>query len=475
MNLKKYIVLSLILSLSALSLPIDWSGSLGFDTTLLTNARGTNDNCTYVNAGNPGDGSQCVKNDDQRVRFQTMLLKLNPTIIVNDSTSIKGEISTGTTRGIFLGANQNNNNSGAYFSANEGSSTLNINQLYAELYADTAIYKVGKFSKNFGLGAIINSGANSWDRFYSAYNGIEANFRLGNLTFIPTWAKISTGAGSNGISPSGKYDVTETSFEVSYNNAISGIEGGVFYAKRSSNSSEDLYGSNISQNVTLIDVFLKKTWDSFSVALEAPMISGEIGNTYSTSTKQDIDSKSYIIETTYKANNSWSFGFNGGMIGGEDGDNSDFEGMHLHSNYQLANIMFRYDLNGFQNTNKNPLASSVRNATYINFYTQYQTLNWKWKLSYIMATAAETAESGKSFYNHERRIYANQIASEDQDDDLGYEIDFSFDYEWNPQINISGFIGYYSLGDYFAFDNSTSTSITTENITASGVQLSVNF
>lgn len=473
MNLKKYATLLCALSFTAYSLPIDWSGTLGFDTTLIKNVRGQGD----CNATAPADtDSQCLLDDNENARFQTMLLKLQPTIIINDSTSIKGELSTGTTRGIFLGEDQKNNNSGAYFSANEGGSSLNINQLYAELYADTAIYKVGRFSKNFGLGAAINSGANSWDRFFSAYNGLEANFRLGNLTFVPTFAKISTGQDTNdnnGTDPSGKYDVTENSIEVSYSNAISGLDGGILYAKRKTEGQSTLYPQGVGNRVTLIDVFVKKTWDQFSVALEAPMLSGDIGNTYGDS--QDIDAKAYVFESTYTPSKKWSFGFNAGLVSGDSGADNSFEGMYLHSNYQLANIMFRYDLNGFQNNGNNPLNSSIRNTTYLNAYTDYKTINWKWTLSLLMAKADQTAESGKEFFNHDKKSYSTTAAVEDQNDDLGYEVDLGFEYEWNPQIHISGFVGYYFVGDYYSFDNDASTSIETSNIVSSGMRLSVNF
>ncbi len=481
MNLKKYALLLCTVSLGAYSLPIDWSGSLGFDATTIKDARGQG-SCSVAAPANTD--SQCINDDNTDARFQTMLLKLNPTLIVNDSTSIKGELSTGSIRGGFLQEDQETNTSGAYFSANEGSSTLNINQLYAELYADTAIYKIGKFSKGFGLGAVINSGDKSWDRFFSAYSGVEANFRLGNLTFVPTYAKISTGngPGSTAISPSGKYDASETSFEVSYSNAINGLDAGALYAKRKVEIQSDLYASGVSQKVTLIDLFVKKTWDKFSVALEAPIMSGQVGKTYTENStgslngiEQEFDAKAYIFESTYTPSNKWSFGLNAGLISGDSGADSDFEGMYLHSNYQLANIMFRYDLNGFQDSGSNPFNSSMRNTTYLNLYTDYKTINWKWTLSLLMAKADQVAERGSEFFNHDKKSYSTTSAAEDQDNDLGYEIDLGFEYEWNPQIHISGFIGYYFVGDYYSFDNNPSTSIDTSDIVSSGMRISVNF
>jgi hypothetical protein len=137
--------------------------------------------------------------------------------------------------------------------------------------------------------------------------------------------------------------------------------------------------------------------------------------------------------------------------------------------------MFKYDLNGFQNNGEYPFNSSIRNTTYINAYADYKTINWKWTLSFLMAKADQTAESGKAYYNHDKKTYSSTTATEDQSDDLGYEIDLGFEYEWNPQIHISGFLGYYFVGDYYSFDNSASTEIETTNIVSSGMRLSVNF
>lgn len=459
----------LILPATALALPIDWNGTLGFDTSIIKNARGTSDSCTA------GAGSTCVKDDNTHARYQSMLLKLSPTIIVNDSTSIKGEISTGSVRGGFLGQDAEMANSGSYFSQTSSGSTLNVNQLYAELYSDTALYKVGKFSKHYGLGAVINDGKNSWDRYFSLYNGLEAYFKLGNFKLIPVWAKIDSNLNqTTATAPNGKYDAHETGITAMYDNSNINMKAGVYYAIREVETSNDLYGANTgSHSVNIIDIFLERVWGKFSIGLEVPVITGEVGGSYGGS-EQNYNSTSYILETAYELNPKWKVGFNGGMINGSDGDNGDHEAMYLHPNYQVAEVMFKYNLQGFQDNTENIFNASIVNTNYAKFFARYHNDAWAWNLAFIMAKANETASDGEQFYDHAYGQYKTNSNGNDQADDLGWEFDISFDYEWNPNIFVTGFLGYYKVGEFYEYTGN-SDEIAVSDITASGFRLSVNF
>lgn len=468
MNLKQLCATALLVSTStAFALPIDWNGTLGFDTNIIKNARGTTDNCNDATAG-----STCVKNDNAHARYQSMLLKLNPTIIVNDSTSIKGELSVGSMRGAYLGENTDMANDGSYFSQTSTNSSLNVNQLYAELYADTALFKVGKFSKNYGLGAVISDGKNSWDRYFSLYNGLEAYFKLGNFKLTPVWAKIDSNTSGSGA-PNGKHDAYETAITAMYDNSNTNMKAGVYYAIREVETSNDLYGTNTGpHSVNIIDIFFERIWGKFAIGLEVPIISGEVGSAYDGS-EQNYNSTSYILETSYELSPKWKVGFHGGMIQGSDGDNSDHEALYLHPNYNIAEIMFRYNLQGFQNANENVFNASIVNTNYSKFFARYHNDAWAWNFAIVMAKANETAANGDTFFDHSSRTY--ETAATDQADDLGWEFDISFDYEWNPNIFVTGFLGYYKVGEFYEFTNDAAEEISVSDITATGFRLSVNF
>lgn len=465
MTFIKYFLFTLVLiGQGAYALPIDWNGTIGFDSNIITNARRTTDSCPG------GTGTYCLTEDNQNVRYQSFIFRLNPTVVINDSAAVKGELSTGSLRGGFAGSDTEAESDSYYAQSTDGSANLTANQLYLELYADTALYRFGKYSKSFGLGGFINKGNNAWDRFFSLYDGFEAEFKLGKFTLTPLYSRISSPA--NGGRNNGKYDVLETAISGVYADPNKSFEFGIYYGIREAETNSDLYGANTGPNsVTLIDVYFKKDWENFGIAFEVPMLSGDVGTTYGTTSDEDIDTNAYIFESYYKLNSKWKLGLDAGSVKGEDGVD-EFNGMYLHPNYQIAEIMFRYNLSGFQTNNSNPFNSSINNANYAKFYTKYESDEWTWNIAFIMAQANEVATNGEEFYNHETNTFAT--ASDDQDEDMGYEFDISFDYEWNPNIFLTGFLGYYQVGDFYSYTNS-GDNVGVENITASGFRLSVNF
>ena len=108
---------------SAMALPIDWTGVFGVDTHLLNNVCRTKDDVPAkyniaTGARNAGsEGTQGITGDCG-ASFQTYIFKLNPSIIVNDGVTLKGEFSSGYLRGGFAGddaTNGQNGTGGSYF------------------------------------------------------------------------------------------------------------------------------------------------------------------------------------------------------------------------------------------------------------------------------------------------------------------------------------------------------------------------
>jgi len=443
------LVVSFLISSAAIAVPADWKGSLSFDTNILSDFRRTNDSCDDTLNG------ECINDSGNNARFQSLILQLRPEIIVNDSVTIFSELSTGAVRTTNLGADTSpgsdggaNNPSGSYY-AQTTSSTLNVNQLYAELYADTALYKVGRFAKNFGLGAVLSDGSKSTSRFFSGYEGIEIQLKLGNFYLTPMYAKvfspnISPDAAVNTGNPNGSGDAIETNIIAGYDNPNNSLKVGLLYSVREVERRTAQFGGTQAQSVTLIDIFVSKTWDRLTVGLEVPMMSGNVG-------------------------------INAGFTSGDDGSSDTFEGMYLHPNYQISEIMFRYNYHGFNDASTyNIYRSSIVNSTYAQLYADYKSGEWTWKMSLLWARANEVAQNGDDFYNHDRGTRAT--ASTDQENDLGWEVDLSFEYQWNPSVNFSGFLGYHSVGDFYAFSNDpTAGDLSTTDVLASGFRLQVEF
>lgn len=466
----------------AQALPIDWSGSFGVDSHYLSNMRRTT---KTVDGGTENPGSQQIDGSKKGTSFQTYIFKLNPTIIINDAVTLKGELSTGSMRGGFAGAEgQNENNNSYFYTSPSQSSQLNFNQLYAELYADTALIKIGRKAKQYGLGAVYDGGTDAWDRFFTMYDGIEAEIKIGNFSVTPYWAKISSirnDGTDRRVDASGQGDVREIGTVAQYQNKNRDLTVSVLYAKRSSEPDSAFY-NGADQNgvettnrgktsVTIIDPYIEKKWNKLTVAFEAPMITGDYGNILG-SGKSKVSASAYILDSKYEINPKWDIGFKAGQVSGDKSGSTKFEAAYLHPNFQIAELMFRYYYPGFTEGGRNIFNSPISNAQFARLHGTYKTDKWNWKAAFIFANAMETAKAGKTSYQHERNYaFASNYK---QSKDLGFEVDLGFDYMWNPNVMVSGYYGYWFVGDYYAFTNAAKEQ-SLANVHGGGFRVTVGF
>ena len=472
---------------SAMALPIDWTGVFGADTHIISNTCRTTD--TVAAKTNPKTGTQGITGDCG-ANFQTYVFKLNPQIIVNDGVTLKGELSSGYIRGGFAGDNSANNRDGSgnnayFFTTPAQRSGLNVNQMYMELYADTALVKIGRMSKHYGLGIVYDAGNDPWDRFFSMYDGIEAEMKIANFSLIPYYAKISSyndNATPNPASqPSGSFDVREIGMTAKYDNKVRDLVFSVLYAKRTSESKNTLYNAdsvNSATNlrgkteVTVIEPFISKKWNKLKVAFEASIQSGDYGNVYNDNTNTKLAANAYILEAKYELNPKWDLGFTGGQVSGSKGNSGKFEAAYLHPNYQIADLMFKYNYAAFTEGGRSVFDSSITNTRFYKINGHYKTDKWLWKGALIMASALETSSgSGRAYHHEESYSYGS---TKKQSSNLGYELDFGFDYKWNPNVTVSGYYGYWKVGDYYAFTNDTK-ELSLANVHGGGMRATLEF
>jgi hypothetical protein len=470
-----------------MALPIDWTGVFGADTNMINNTCRTNDDVTKVptaKTGTQGISGDCDAN------FQTYIFKLNPQIIVNDGVTLKGEFSSGHIRGGFAGDNSANNQDGSgnnayFFTTPAQNSGLNINQMYMEMYADTALIKIGRMSKQYGLGIIYDAGNDPWDRFFSMYDGIEAEMKIGSFSLIPYYGKISSTSTSNTgdkAERSGSFDVRELGVVAKYDNKNRDLIVSVLYAKRSSETKNTLYNADSdttdsnprgSTSVTVIEPFISKKWNKLKVALEGSLQSGEYGDVYQDGSSSKLAASAYILEAKYDLNPKWDLGLIAGQVSGDKGSTGKFEAAYLHPNYQIAELMFKYNYAAFSEGGRSIFDSSITNSRFYKIHANYKTDKWLWKGALIMANAMETAEGGgKKAYHHEES-YAF-ISDKKQDKNMGFELDFGFDYKWNPNVTISGYYAYWKLGDYYAYSNDTE-ELSLANVHGGGLRATLEF
>lgn len=457
----KSITLFILLTLvtSAHALPIDWHGALGFDTNLISDFRRIDSSTDNSNTTGTSMEVPFATGSNSNANWQSYLFRLEPHIIVNDTATIKAEFTSGYGRGGRVGdttgPSKNTTLGNALYLNNVdtgNNNSLTFNQLYAEIYADTATYIVGRHSHDFGLGAVVNSGQGMWDRFPYLRDGITVKIKIGNFQLEPFWTR--QGAGSSLTKAT---RVKDSGISLNYSNTNRDMKFGLLYSKKKSGSDPDVYNSTGTTrlgatDVKLIDIFFKKTFSDLSFGVEVPIISGEIGNAFGQNTS--YKTKAVIFQGRYKASDSWTFGVDAGQVDGDDGSNGNYGAMYLNPNFQIANLMFRYNLRAVSNTNNNIYESYINNTLYAKLHAKYSTERWDWEFAGIYAKADQVAKGGgTTAYNHDTNQRFTSNAA--QSSDLGFELDSNFTYRWNSEVTVGGALGWLFTGDYYGFTNGT--------------------
>ncbi|MCP4913721.1 MAG: hypothetical protein GY909_11455 [Oligoflexia bacterium] len=477
-----------LISASAFSLPIDWHGTLGFDTTSISKFRritSTVDNSNSGNAGNRGTQEVPLGNGSKaNASWQSYVFRLEPNLLVNDSATIKAELTSGYARGGTLGDSSTQSQEAGFGNALYGYNTtsgddLQINKLFMELYSDTATYVIGRHSYHYGLGAIYHAGEDTWDRLPYIRDGVTLKVKLGNFNIQPYWARIGSG---NTLTKATR--IKEVGVSLVYDNVEKDMAFGIHYAKKKNAPFNSEMIADVDANlptttgslgktdVKITDIFFKKKFGDFSFGVEVPIFSGDIGSVTSTETK--YNAKAVLFESDFKAGDNWSFGVDAGKVDGEDGTAASFKAMYLNPNYQIANLLFRYNLRAISTTpgTRNVYDSYITNALYAKAHLNYQTEKWSWTGAFIWARAEETATAGTTSFNHTTN--KTFVATQNQADDLGMELDLDFNYQWNKEIKIGGSFGYLFTGDYFGFTN-TATPNAVENSYMMALKTSIDF
>ena len=465
------------------ALPIDWHGAFGVDSTLMSDFRRIKapTDVTSTNAG-----SQEVGLDNgahSTASWQSYIFRLSPTMIINDAATFKGEISTGYANGGFLGdapeVNKSTTNTASLYHQNQAAGqNVVIKKAYLELYSDTATYLIGRHTYHWGLGAIYHDGANTWDRHAYSRDGITMKLKIGNFHINPFWSKISNQGYTRAT------NAKEFGLGLLYDNDERDIAFGIHHSIKSSNSQNTFYQSSIDTpyttsnpvgqtDVKITDIFLKKTWEKFDLALEVPLISGDIGRTSPSGILTSFSAKAFLLQTNYRMSDAWTLGLDGGQVSGHDGSSGKFGALYLNPNYQVANLLFRYNLNAIGNTAESIYDSYITNTMYIKLRSSYSTEKWVFDTAVIYARAEEVATAGRAAFNHTKHKIFNAIAS--QDDALGTEFDFNATYKWNNEVSVGAGLGYLMTGDYYSFTNTAGVTNEAKNALVLQVNTGVTF
>lgn len=489
-QLQKLIATTVLVLLPVVSqaLPIDWHGSFGVDSTLISDFR----RIQSKNVNTATDGTQEVGLDaggKGSASWQSYILRLAPTMVINDAATFFGELTTGYANGGNLGDSPETDKKSS--ASNQGSAPLyihnqargqgiNLKKAYLELYSDTATYVIGRHTYEWGLGGIYNDGNDAWDRHASSRDGITMKLKIGNFHVAPFWSKVSN-PGYTDYS-NGK----EFGAGLLYDNQERDIAFGLLYSKKSSAAGDIFYQSNIDQgggyngnlgesNVKVTDLYFKKIFGKFDMGIEVPLVSGDFGKTSNSGTVTTLSAKAFLLQTNYKQTDSWTLGFDGGQVTGHDGSTTKFSALYLNPNYQIANLLFRYNIAALGDSTHSTSVydSYITNARYFKLRSTYNSEKWTFDSAIIYAKALEVAKAGTLAYNHTKNKLFMPTTS--QSNNLGAEVDFNAKYHWNKEISIGSGLGYLFTGDYFSYTNDATKPNTAKNSMLLQINTSVTF
>lgn len=463
-----FVLLFSFSSQQALALPIDFHGEFGVDTTLIDSYRRVDN--TTVNSTNSGTQEVGLAGGGQsNASFQTYIFRLNPTIVVNDGISIKGELSTGYGRGGFLGDDSrsvreaNNSNILYYHNTSSNSQSISFVQTYMELYTDTGTLLLGRHSDHWGKGLIINDGKEIWSRHATIRDGATLKLKIGNFHLSPFLGKLAV---SDSLTKATK--MKEYGASLLYDNLDRDLKIGLYYSKRENSSFNTTVTSDINgtgsrpmgrSEVKITDVYFEKDFNRINVSAEIPMMSGNMGNLYSATETAKYSAKGFVLGATYTTESNNQFYTLFGSASGATGSTASFDALYLNPNFQIANLLFRYNLRAISSPSTiNLFDSHVTNAKFIKFGYDFTSNKTTYSPSIIWAKANQTATAGSPAYNHSTNKAFN--ATTTQADDLGIEIDFNMKYKWNQEVTMGLNTAYLFTGDYYGYTNQAATNQT---------------
>ncbi len=496
----------LAFSSAAQALELDWNGVFRSDFNFVHNYQlNSSDAGNNYDSAKDAGGYYIKPAGSNNANFQSLFLKLQPKLVVNDNIYIKSEFWLGDpVFGFFGNAAPYQNSQRFYDSTYSRGSLITAQRFWGEFLTDVGTLQVGRAPLNWGLGVVWSSGEGLWDRFESTGDVVRLVSKFGAFTVIPQFVYYSAGntfggscaPGTTACDPgTGNGTMSDYSLALKYDNTDEDFEGGANLIHRRSGAAQDPNSGYVgptattaavsSVNYNIWDLFARKRFGKFTLAGEAPIVNGSVGGA-------DYSTFALAAEAGYKPNDTWDFNLKAGHAGGQpngaQGTFDSYKAFYFHPNYHLGLVMFNYALYNFHgpNTQNNPNTSSaslvspygdpITNANYLAMgSTLHAGDKWDFKLGFVLAKALEAAETGKTFFNKWTRTTA--LANGDQSKSLGWELDWGTGFQWDETFRFDLDMGLWFPGGYYKFSNQASdpNNLTTNTVFATAAKIGVKF
>ncbi len=227
-----------------------------------------------------------------------------------------------------------------------------VTELYMNWINEFGALVVGRVPFQFGLGMTYNKGGKPFDHHLSTKDMVAYRIALGNFYIMPAYGKVKEGVLTN------EDDINDYMVTLEYKNPESDLEMGVVYDVRvgPQDASSPANGNDIPAtyfdptatvstgfNVYNMNIFIKKKSDNFNLGLEIGFMNGDTGVRTGAGQKVEIAGFGAAAEVGYKTGNI-TLDLRAGLASGDDPDTPRFEGYFFSPNYDVAMMMFNYNL-----------------------------------------------------------------------------------------------------------------------------------
>lgn len=364
--------------------------------------------------------------------------------------------------------------------------TLAVTELYMNWVNEFGALVIGRTPFNFGLGMHYNSG-DKFSHWFSTKDMVAYRIAMGNFYLMPAYGKVKEGVFVN------EDDVNDYMVTLEYKNPETDIEMGVFYDTRIAprdgatpvfgNDTLASYfgaGATASQgfNVYNLNMYVKKKMEYFNFGIEAGFMNGDSGVTLANGTKVEIAGFGAAAEISYKTG-PINLDLKLGTASGDDPDTSRFEGYFFSSNYDVAMLMFNYNLGNYD-----VLMSSLAGtrATQNSSSANVNALNGL--DTELISNAIYFAPQVNWALNERHVLYGNLCyaltqkqaftsASGTVGNALGFEIDIGYKYQLNEKFSWVTQIGLMFPGN--AWIGTATTNYKTDMVYGATSKAAINF
>ncbi len=451
---------------TAQAMDLDWHGQFRAETNWLW---GYSHGVALTNPTNVDQGYTIPYNGSSPASFQNLFLRLDPRVIVNDNATIYTDIWVGTPDQGFFGSDLTSQ--GKFHNTSTGRATISMNEFYAELATDFGTLKIGRAPLHWGLGLVWNNTHALFDRLPSTGDIIGLTTKLGAFKLMPAMVKYRLGSNLGGTYSSATNSTSEGwsgaadyTLGLAYENPDEQLDAGLLFMRRISGANANVVNplSGVASNsatagygYNLWDFYLKKKASIFTVAVEVPLVSGQVQGVNYSSVAAAVDARAQL-------NDHWTIKAGFGQADGQDNISSTqspskMSSFYFHPDYRPGLIMFNFNRRNFSN-GSSAYNDPITNARFFSLGIDYGTGKWSYTLQGITASAMYTASGilGTAYHNTlDGTFHATGAGATAQRPGMGVEVDYLMGYQWDEAIRLGMQMGLLFPGKFYEFSNSS--------------------